>query len=317
MKMESNTPETTGPGSNRHPDPNDLARLVDRGPDAVDPSVLEHLAGCAECQAAWAEAARYRGASVLEGEEYDVPQHLAAIARDMRVPAAQGESASSVNVIKTSRRLWRPAPAWSAGGALLAAVLALVILMPTLRGGDPSDPADPAHAEILAHLESQSGWGMVYPGATGAGEAGRPVYRSGDGADSDLLQAIEMAEADWHADSSDPDKAWWLAAAYASAGRLGLASDLTHQALRDHPDHLGLLHLQAITAWQLSEFDRAEHALQRILSRAPADSVALFNLALIQLDTDRGDEAEPVLRALAAGSSNSLLQERAREVLTR
>lgn len=315
-KMEPMTPDSTGNDptrgtTGRHPDPNELARLVDEGPEAVAPVVLEHLAACAACQAAWAEAARYRGARALHGDRYTVPAELAALAKSMRVPAAGRDNLVS----KSSRRFWRPAPALSMGGALLAAVLALVIFFPGLRGGD--DAASPSHQAILTHLEAQSAWGMIYPGATGAGQDGRPVYRSGDGADSALLEAITVAEADWRADSDDPDKAWWLAAAYASAGRLGLASDLTHQALRDHPDHLGLLHLQAITAWQLSEFDRAEHALQRILARAPTDSVALFNLALVQLDTDRPDEADPVLRALAAGSSNPLLQERARETLTR
>lgn len=316
MMMEPNTPDNAGTdstrgGATRHPDPNELARLVDQGPDAVDAAVVEHLAACAECRAAWAEAARYRGARELHGDRYAVPEHLASLAREMHGAAAPAQKLVS----KTSRRFWRPAPALSAGGALLAAVLALVILFPDLRGGDAG--SDPSHETILTHLEAQSGWGMIYPGATGAGEAGRPVYRSGDGVDSELLRAIEIAEADWRADSEDPDKAWWLAAAYASAGRLGLASDLTHQALRDHPEHLRLLHLQAITAWQLSEFDRAEHALRRILARAPADSVALFNLALVQLDTGRADEAEPVLRALAAGSAHPLLQDRARQALAR
>ncbi len=293
-----------------HPDPNELARLVDQGPDAVEPWIVEHLAHCESCRGHWAEAARYRGARVLEGENYPLPENLAALAQAMELPGARDHAV----VHKTSRRFWRPAPTLTAGGALLAAVLALVLFFPRLHGGGDTE-LDPSRSAIFSHLESLSGWGMVYPGATGGGDSGRPVYRSGDGIDRELLTAIDAEETRWRADVEDPDAAWWLAAGYASAGRLGLASDLVHQALRLNPDHVGLLHLQAITAWQLSEFDRAELALQHILAQAPADSVALFNLALVQMDTDRTESALPVLHALAAGSTNHLLQERAREVL--
>jgi len=315
MKKERGMPDNPGdnvgsPPSGRHPDPNELARLADAGPEAVESWIVDHLADCDRCRSDWAEAARYRGARLIEGERYAVPENLAALAQSMELPGVR----DSVIVSKTSRRFWRPAPTLAAGGALLAAVLALVILFPDLRGGGEAE-LDPSRSVIFASLESQSGWGMVYPGATGRGISGRTVYRSGDGADSMLLAAIDEVETGWRADVEDPETAWWLAAGYASAGRLGLASDLIHQALRHHPDHVGLLHLQAITAWQLSEFDRAELSLQRLLARAPTDSVALFNLALVQMDTDRRDEALPVLRALAAGSTHPLLQERAREAL--
>lgn len=294
----------------QHPDWNELARLADEGPDAVKPATLDHLAGCAECQSAWAEAARYHGARALEGEGYFVPEELAARARALM---GSRELAGS-----TSRRFWRPVPAFSTGGALLAAVLALFVLFPGLRGTDQSGlPNGPDDPRTLIHsvLESQSAWGMVYPGVTDSGDYGHTVYRSGDGADQSLQDALGQMNELLGEGSVDPDDTWWLAAGNLAAGRLGLAADQVHQALRTSPDHLRLLHLEAITAWQLSEFERAEHALRRILALSPADSTAMFNLALVQIDTGRQSDADEVLQQLAAGSSNSLLQQRAREVL--
>ncbi|MBU8869770.1 MAG: hypothetical protein KOO60_02735 [Gemmatimonadales bacterium] len=301
----------------KHSDWNELALLVDEGLDAVDSATLEHLAGCAECQSAWAEAARYRGARVLDGPGYFVPEELAARAGSLiRSRALDGQR--EITAGSTSRRFWRPAPVFSVGGALLAAVLALFVLFPGLRGTDqsgaPKGPDDP-RTLIHAVLESQSNWGMVFPGVTGSGDSGYPVYRSGDGADGSLQEALDQMNESLVEGWPDPNDTWWLAAGNLAAGNLGLAADLVHQALRRNPGHLQLLHLEAITAWQLSEFDRAEHALRRILALAPADSTALFNLALIQIDTGRENEADALLQGLAAGSTNVVLQQRARDVL--
>ena len=318
MMKDSRNPD--GPSTGHptvHPDINELARLTDEGLDAVDPATLEHLAGCAECQSAWAEAARYHGARLLEGDRYAVPQDLATRARAL-IGSDERDGISVASTGTNTRRFWRPVPVFSTGGALLAAVLALFVLFPGLRGNDgfdiPNGPDDP-RTLIFSVLESQSAWGMVYPGVTGSGDSGHPVYRSGDGADASLKEALDLVNSNLLEDSTDPESNYWLAAGYVVAGRLGLASDLVHQALRMNPDDLPLLHLEAITAWQLSEFDRAEHALKQILSLAPADSTALFNLALIQIDTGRLDEADALLHRLAAGSRNALLQQRAQEVL--
>ncbi len=295
--------------SMNHPDWNELARLADEGLDAVNADVLDHLAGCGECQSAWAEAARYNGARVLGEEGYFVPEELASKARAL---------IGSTTTETTSQSFWRPATTFSMGGALLAAVLALFVLLPGLRGTDRMDvPTRPDDPRTLIHavLESQSAWGMVYPGVAGLGDSGNPVYRSGDGANASLGEALEQISAASGEGPLDSDETWWLAAGNVVAGRLGLASDLVHRALRQDPDHLRLLHLEAITAWQLSEFDRAEHALLRILALAPSDSTALFNLALVKIETGRGNQAEALIQKMAAGSSNSLLEKRAQEIL--
>ena len=309
--------KNTGINSAGHPDWNDLARLAEEGLDSVDPAIMEHLAGCAECQSAWAEAVRYHGARVMDGEGYAVPEELASRARLLTASVTQ-DGQQGVSAGSTSPRFWRPVPVFSMGGALLAAVLALFVLFPGLgdtdKSGAPTGPDDP-RAFIHTILESQSNWGMVYPGMTGLGVSDSPVYRSGDGADASLLEALDQMTESLGDGLSDPDDIWWLAAGNLAAGRLGLAADQVHQALRRSPDHLRLLHLEAITAWQLSEFDRAEHALHRILTLAPTDSTALFNLALVQIDTGRPGEADALLRQLAAGSSNSVLRQRARKVL--
>lgn len=289
-----------------HPDWNELAKLVDSGPDEVDPATLKHIAACPECRAAWAEAARYRGARILDGDRYSLPRELADRARALH-PAARAAA--------KKRSFLRPAPAFTMGGAALAAVLALFVLFPNLHGGGSDLRPDDPRAAIGSVLALQSAQGMVFPGMAAPGNSGQPVYRSGNGADAALQDALSRLQQVRQDGADDPDETWWLAAGYLAAGRLGLASDLVHQALRRHPDDARLLHLEAITAWQLSEFDRAEQALHRILAVAPADSVALFNLALVQLDTGRPEEAEPVLRSLAAGSRNELLQRRAREAL--
>ena len=88
-----------------HPDWNELAALTDRGSDGARPELMEHLAACPACLAAWSAAveARDRELAALDAAAAELPR---------------GSSVSR-------RRSW-PQPhrlAWGLGGLAAAALL--------------------------------------------------------------------------------------------------------------------------------------------------------------------------------------------------
>lgn len=259
-------------GYKEHPDWNQLAALVDRGVDAVDPDVTAHLASCPECFAAWSAAVQERDAQ-LAGASVAV------------APSGKGRSRRS----------------WYAVGSL-AAILALAILIPRFT-------AAPGPAGLVQdQLASLSREGMIYPRVEVLEVAVPTQYRSEGGAESVDTTPWSARLAD---DPTDNDAVYWLAASYLAGGRPTLADDLLRQTMTTNPREADLRELAAVAAYRINDLARAEELLADLLAERPERERARFNLALVRLETGRVEEARPELEALAAGAEVPAVRQRA------
>ena len=278
----------------RHADWNDLATLAEHGHEGADGDLLAHLAVCADCMAAYAEAVRARDLE-LAGE-----------------PAAATVPARPAPVFMhpaTRRRRWGMA-AWGTGGLAAAAVLLFLVLPGGPEGIGPDDP----RFALQARLVELSQEGPLLPGVDRLG-TGEVRYRAGDAATPGLDALLEPWTRRFGADPADSEAAYWLGAGYLATGRLNYAEDVLRRALQRHPEAAGLRHLYAVTAYRLNELDRAEAVLRDILADRPDDGTARFNLALIEYETRRLEEARADLERLAAGDASAAVRARARELL--
>jgi hypothetical protein len=274
-----------------HPDWNELAALTDRGSDGARPELLEHLAACPACLAAWSAAVEARD------------RELAAL----DVAAAELPRASSVS----RRRSW-PQPrrlAWGLGG-LAAAALLLFVLIPQ----QPDSPAPSGPQDRLQHrLGGLSHHGLVYPRVQALGATPITDYRAGltNGAAIDLSVWSER----FAADAADTEAAFWLAAGFLSRGQIDHADDVLRRALRRTPQDRDLRHLAVIAAYQRSDLAAATDTLRAILHTHPGDDLARLNLAVIDQETGGSAEMRAALTAIAADSRQPALQARARLLL--
>ena len=272
---------------------NDLAALAERGRDHVDAAVLAHLAGCGDCLAAYGEAVRCHDA------------RLAGAAADSRTPVP-----APVRLVPRRQRWGKVA--WSTGSLAAAAVL-LILLMP--RDPGSFGPDDPRSA-LQSRLVEMSADGPLLPGVEQLTGGEGPRYRAGtDAAVGDLGELLTPWARRFGSDPADTEAAFWLSAGYLASGRLNYADDVLRRALQRHPQAVGLQHLDAVTAYRLNELDRAEAALRRILAARPTDGTARFNLALIEVETQRVEQARLVLTELAADADQPAVQARARQLL--
>lgn len=272
---------------------NDLAVLAERGRDHADGAVLAHLAVCADCLAAYGEAVRCRDAE------------LAGVAVETGAPAPV-----PVRLVPPWQRWGRVA--WSTGSLAAAAVL-LILLLPRDPGGfGPDDP----RSALQARLVEMSGDGPLMPGVEQLVGVEGPRYRAGtDASAGDLDELLTPWARRFGSDPADSEAAYWLSAGYLASGRLNYADDVLRRALQRQPQAVGLQHLDAVTAYRLNELDRAEAVLRRILAARPADGVARFNLALIEVETRRIEQARLVLDELAADAAHPAVRVRARQLL--
>ncbi|HPF71052.1 MAG TPA: tetratricopeptide repeat protein [Candidatus Krumholzibacteria bacterium] len=272
----------------RHLEANELALLAERGSDQAEPEVLTHLATCAACLEAYAEAVRVVDA-------------------DLAGAAPAAASAPLLQLVPRRRR--RGMAAWATGGLATAAVLLLLVLVPA-RDGGVFDPRPVLQAQLAA-LSSD---GLLLPGVEHLEDGTAARYRDGAGS-SDVEALLDPLARRYDADPGDADAAYWLGAGYLASGRLNYADDLLRRALQRHPDDGGLRRLEAATAYRLNELDRAEQILRELRDHDAGAADVRFNLALIAVERGRPEEARAALPGLAADAAHPAVQARARALL--
>jgi tetratricopeptide (TPR) repeat protein len=271
-----------------HPDWNDLAVLVESGPEAVPAAVLAHVAVCPHCLASWGEAVEGLDRILADA----VPEAPPA---PVRLP------------VRPRRRQW----VW-ATTALAAAAVLLVLLLPR----DPETSLPGNGPDLLrARLSELSADGPVYPGVARLSANGDTRYRAGNGASAEADALLAPWQDRFAADPADSDAAYWLTAGHLAAGRLNFADGILRRALQRHPDATALRHLDAITAYRMSDLERAEATLAGLLADNPDDDLARFNQALVLSETGRVDEAVGLLEALAGGDGSEAVKVRAARLL--
>lgn len=272
----------------QHPDPNVLAALVEHGADAVEPEVLTHLAVCPQCLAACGEA--------VEGLD-----------RILAEAATQARPAPALLPVHRRRHQW----AWAAS-ALAAAAVLLVLLLPD--SPESNLPADGLRM-LQTRLSELSAEGPVYPGVARLATDGSTRYRAGNTATAEADALLEPWQDRFAADPADSDAAYWLTAGHLAAGRLNFADGVLRSALQRHPDATSLRHLDAITAYRMSDLERAEATLSGLLADNPDDDLAQFNQALVLSETGRAGEAVGLLEALVDGGGSEAVKVRAERLL--
>lgn len=272
-----------------HPDWNELAALAESGPEAMDPELLAHLAVCPRCLAAYGDAVQCLDEVLAER----VP--LAPVARSRVVPLHR----------RRSNQVW-------GAGALAAAAVLLVLLMP--RNPAIFAPEDP-RTELQTRLSELSVEGPIYPGVIRLAAAGNERYRAGGPVTAEADALLAPWQERFAADPADSDAAYWLTVGHLAAGRLHFADETLRRALQRHPHATSLRHLDAITAYRLSDLERAEAALLGLLADRPEDDFARFNQALVLSETGRTDEARAILSILADEAGSEVLRTRVRQLL--
>lgn len=262
-----------------HPDWNQLAALADQGSDGAPRDLLEHLAACPECTAAWSAA--------VEQRHHDLG-------------AGEARRAGLVGRIRARRYLSREL------GGLAVAALLLFILLPK-HGERPG--TDGAESAVLSRLGEMSQVGLVYPRVDRLGTASRTEYRSGaqPGAETDLTLWDER----FTSQPTDTTAAFWLAAGYLGQGRLEHAEDVLRRALAHSPRASGLRHLAAITAYRRNDLASASHDLDMLLRDDPGDQLAAFNHAVIEVESGRAVDVCAVLDQVAQHAGRPALKHRA------
>ena len=273
-----------------HPDWNELAALAESGPEATDPEILAHVAVCPQCMAAIGDAVQSLDEVLAD------PVPVAPVYRPLIVP------------VHRRRSNW----AWGAG-ALAAAAVLLVLLMP--RNPATFAPEDP-RSGLQARLSELSVEGPVYPGVIRLTTAGNAQYRAGGPVTAEADALLAPWQERFAADPADSDAAYWLTVGHLAAGRLHFADETLRRALQRHPHATSLRHLDAITAYRLSDLERAEAALQGLLADQPEDEFARFNQALVLSETGRPAEARAILTSLADDADSDALRTRAQRLLS-
>jgi tetratricopeptide (TPR) repeat protein len=253
--------------------------LADLGSDGVPPELLEHLAACPVCMAAWSAA--------VEQRHHDLA-------------AAPERREGLVGRIRAHRHLPREL------GGLAAAALLLFILLPK-QGERAAMPA--AESAVLQQLGEMSQVGLVYPRVDRFGAASRTEYRSGaqPGPDADLSQWAER----FRRQPSDTTAAFWLAAGHLGQGRLDHADDVLRQALSHTPQANELRHLAAIVAYRRNDLAAASQHLDLLLREYPDDQLAAFNRAVIAIESGRSGDLCAVLDQVTLYTARPALKHRA------
>src|SRR5262245_7347887 len=209
-----------------------------------------HLAGCAGCTAAVAEAVRHRAARLARRERFELSQ---------RSPDREP--------VRTHTWRQRGLPAAGVAMAMVAAgAWALVSWRsaPTLGFSVP--------AAVRASIESSSTRELVLPG--GERHAGRvaPEMRSGDRSGSpELMLEVGALTTSYEGGERSADDAARLVTGLIATGDMEAANAYAREGLRGYPRDVRLLVLMADLKYRASDLAAAERYLRSASGIAPRD----------------------------------------------
>lgn len=281
--------------------------LYAEGNGRPDGEERRHLSRCRKCHAAYAEAVRYRAASLAEPEVFALPAEIA----EAGVAVAHGGHSAGGRHRRTVRR--RLLPRAALAGAALAALF--LVLFPFLPGDESA--LDPAllHPIRLALAETSAS-GMILSGVERHGGAPRVAYRSGHPPEDDeaLVHSLRTLNGLYAGNPEDADVATWLVAAYLATGQLENARDFVNESRKRFPSHAMLIGLEVSIAYRESDLDRAESLLRDALGSDGTDPALLFNLGLLLGERGEMEESRHLLER-AADSGGTLAGARAQALL--
>jgi len=237
-----------------------------------------HLADCAGCAAAWADAVRYRAAWLRQPGQFGLAKGVAAhLARDSGPSARPSRTPATL-------RLWLPA-ARVATAVVAVGAWALHPWRATPTLGFDLPPA------VRASIESSSARELVLPGGERHADRAAPGKRSGAISGSlGLTHEVAELTARYEGGERSADGTTRLVAALLACGDLEAANAYAREGLRAYPADVRLLVLMAELRYRASDLVDAERHLRTAARIAPGDPVVGLDLALVV--SERGDAAE-------------------------
>jgi tetratricopeptide (TPR) repeat protein len=268
----------------RHLAPETLGALVEGGLAGEEARrARDHLFECRSCMAAYVDGVRYRAAWLADAESF------AADAGQWRAGRHAGLAGGPLRSGRPAGRAWRVA--WAAGGALAAALVAVVLLRP---GYAPALAVDLPPA-VRAANERLSGEGLVLPGGARGAHFGPSGMRSGQGASSlELERELDDLLAEYESAPGHAARGVRLVGAFLAVGELDAARSYAREVLQRNPRHVPALVQAAAIEYRMNEPGRARELLQRASREAPRDPIVALDLALVLEQGGHADRARPL-----------------------
>jgi len=291
----SGHPHDPEPGP--HLSPEDLAVLAEGADrDQAPRELLDHLARCRSCMAAYADVVRYRAGWLAFPKAFT---------------RAKGTVRGRRPGVHAPRALMqgRAALFLAAAGFVVVFVLAGAWLTGRLAPRRPSDP-------IAALIERASAEGLVIPGGEAGASRQARTYRSGSVVDDEAGRALERMRAEHERAPREHRDVHTLVAGLLASGRVDLAGDYVEEGLARAPEDSRLLTLSAIVAHRTGNLSGAERRLRSALQASPGDATATLDLGIVLAEAGRTDEADSLLGEVIRKVPDSPLADRSRRALS-
>lgn len=292
--------------TDRHLTEEQLAILAEGGDDPSIRLLREHVRGCDECAGALDDVVRYRALWLADPSVFRATDTLVARASavvDGEVERRPRDRAA----IPTFWRSW--APVLGSVAVVVVLVAALTIWHPLGNGPDYASLFQPVqNAVAVASMEGA----IVIPGGESAASTTIPEYRSGIATeDAIIASSLQRLAALYHRNPSNADVAHWLISGYLAVGDLDNAAVFVDDARRRFPGDIRFTVLEALVAYRLNDFDRAERLLHTAVRTDPDYGPALLNLGLVQYERGQLDSARQVFETVRTQFAGTPLQARA------
>jgi len=268
-----------------HLSPDDIAELIERGPDAGagGPSI-RHLSRCEVCMAHYSESVR------------DLAEWTTAV-----VPFED---------LGLRERRSQPSRGWWAG-ALVAAGFLIVAGGLQLTRSRPPAPS-PAAASVL---ELASARDLVIPGGEAGAASDLISYRSGPDDRRAVERVVDDLREAYERGPRTSNSLYELSASLVATGRTHLAEDYIAEARALDAADPRFLVLDAILARQNGDTTAAVNLLREARRRAPRDATVALDLGMVLSDAGLSSEATALLREVMRRAPGSPLAARADRVL--
>jgi len=277
-----------------HIDLETLARSAEGAlSDAEARAVRDHLAGCRNCLAAYADAIRYRAAWLADDRAF------AAGAGDLAGTGQAGISPVSRRPM-TSRVLVTIA-------ASIAAIVIAWSIWPRMRA--PALGFDLGPATRTA-LRGSSATGMILPGTEQLAESARIERRSAAHSSSpEFDRELAAAIARYEYGARDAVTGGRVVAGLLADGEIGGADDYAREVLLAHPRSVPVLVFSAEARARMNDLPEAERLLRRAAAVAPTDPLVALDLGVVLCRLDRPQEAQALLRRVSQSSVASIARQ--------
>jgi tetratricopeptide (TPR) repeat protein len=209
-----------------------------------------------------------------------------------------------------------------AGRTAVAAAIVTVFVAAVLwlrPGGGEFDPYSDALAPVTDALINASERNpLIIPGVEDEISTAPAAVRSGPApVTRSLDEALSALAIEYNRGANSPDEAQWLIGAYIATGQLVNARVYLEDASRRYPSDPDVTVLAGMLAWSDSDLGRSAELFSVALEAEPNHPTALYNLAVVRLESGDTEGARELLERVTRLLPDSPLSSRAGQVLSK